>query len=200
MSHFQTWPFKALVSCSSLTDQKMTVCHTNRCERLLVFFLDWLHFKWHCKGATRWQTTATTNRRGKQNEEIQTGIVGWRLCSCCSDPVLIRHCSWLATGGWARRLGCESWRDTGHSHVAISILLWLLRQGHKGEGAVICPRWGVPWSCLRGLAVSGLLGPCPFSPWFSSLPVVSVTYPFSVQQIPFLYKLARAMLITKTPD
>ena len=188
MSNFQTWSFKPLVSYSSLTDQKNDWL-PHRFECLLVFFLDWLHFKWHCKGATQWQSTTAMNRRGKQNEDIEIGIVGWRLCSCGSDSVLIRHCSWLVMGGWAGCLGCELWKDMGHSHMAISILLWLLSEARAqrwrncelptlGCAVVMSKRHGCvqpPWS----LPIFPLI--FQLACWICDLPLLCPANSFSVR-------------------
>lgn len=57
---------------------------------------------------------------------------------------------------------------------------WLLRQGHRGKGTVRWPGCGVPWSWVKGIAVSSLCGPHPFPIHFS-------TCPLNLQTVPSLF-------------
>lgn len=52
----------------------------------------------------------------------------------------------------------------GHHGLASLVLLWLLRQRQAGEGTEL-------WSCLWGMVVSSLLGPCLFLTDFPACPL-----------------------------
>lgn len=94
-------------------------------------------------------------------------------------------------------LGVSCGRAWDTPDMSILILLGLLRH----EAWRTCELFRLRCAMVkfkRHGCVQPPLDPCPFSPWFSSLPVVSMIYSISVQQIPFLYKLARAVLTIKT--